>query len=153
MAGLQRSEISFRRQGSSGSVWDDKFLAGALNQAKQNDQEEEQKAEAGEAKLSQSPAPISVMERSRSNGGQAYKTVKVAPAIDPPSPRVSGCGLCGVFGKPVKSHHRPKRGFTDDQNCKIGKRAQRPKQPQKLGLPLAAIHLDESCSYHIRVKI
>ncbi|RVW47487.1 MAPK kinase substrate protein [Vitis vinifera] len=85
MAGLQRSEISFRRQGSSGSVWDDKFLAGALNQAKQNDQEEEQKAEAGEAKLSQSPAPISVMERSRSNGGQAYKTVKVAPAIDPPS--------------------------------------------------------------------
>ncbi|XP_034699123.1 MAPK kinase substrate protein At1g80180 [Vitis riparia] len=110
MAGLQRSEISFRRQGSSGSVWDDKFLAGALNQAKQNDQEEEQKAEAGEAKLSQSPAPISVMERSRSNGGQAYKTVKVAPAIDPPSPRVSGCGICGVFGKPVKSHHRPKRG-------------------------------------------
>lgn len=117
MAGLQRSEISFRRQGSSGLVWDDKFLAGALNQVKQ--EEEERKEEGGgggrEGKQppSQSPPPITLMERSRSTnggGGQAYKTVQVAPAIDPPSPKVSGCGLCAAFGKPAKSHHRRKPG-------------------------------------------
>ena len=132
MAGLQRSEISFRRQGSSGLVWDDKFLAGALSQVKpNNDQEEEEEeqrgkgeAAAGEAAAKASsespaaaapapaPAPITEMKRSRSNreGGQAYKTVQVAPAADPPSPKVSGCGFCGAFGKPVKSHRRTKPG-------------------------------------------
>jgi hypothetical protein len=31
MASLPRSEVSFRRSGSSGLVWDDRFLSGELN--------------------------------------------------------------------------------------------------------------------------
>ncbi|XP_012852442.1 PREDICTED: uncharacterized protein LOC105972055 [Erythranthe guttata] len=37
MEGLQRYAVSFRRQGSSGSVWDDKFLAGLQQLANQQD--------------------------------------------------------------------------------------------------------------------
>ncbi|KAA8523032.1 hypothetical protein F0562_009455 [Nyssa sinensis] len=80
MSGLQRSEISFRRQGSSGLIWDDKLLSGELNQIKTKDEEEKEKAEPRE---------------------HTYRTVKVEPTIDPPSPRVSSCGICGMFGKPV----------------------------------------------------
>ncbi|OMP09128.1 hypothetical protein COLO4_05774 [Corchorus olitorius] len=91
MNGLQRSTTSFRRQGSSGLVWDDKFLSGDLNQMKalHNDQE-------------------NMMKRSRSEGGRGgggggrmYRAAREAsPSVDPPSPKVSGCGLCGIFGNP-----------------------------------------------------
>ncbi|KAF8389078.1 hypothetical protein HHK36_025763 [Tetracentron sinense] len=82
MDGLQRSAMSFRRSGSSGLVWED----------------------------SQSvDVTVPVMERSQSNGGRGYRTGKVSPAMDPPSPKVSGCGFCGIFGKPVKSR-RPRSG-------------------------------------------
>ncbi|KDP32378.1 hypothetical protein JCGZ_13303 [Jatropha curcas] len=94
--GLQRSTTSFRRQGSSGLVWDDKsFLSGEL---KQNTT----------AKRSNDNS----LQRSRSAGAGAagYRTVKVSssPNLDPPSPKVSGCGLCGIFGKPVVSTRPPK---------------------------------------------
>ncbi|KAL1373006.1 hypothetical protein HN51_003034 [Arachis hypogaea] len=39
---LQRSVTSFRRQGSSGSVWDDKFLAGLWDQSQNQKQQDEQ---------------------------------------------------------------------------------------------------------------
>ncbi|KAK9268928.1 hypothetical protein L1049_000693 [Liquidambar formosana] len=112
MSGLQRSVTSFRRQGSSGLVWDDKFLSGELNQIKQNDEQEKEKVEFRELRPSPSVGSNPMMERSRSNGGgHAYRTRKVAsPPIDPPSPRVSGCGLCAIFGKPVTPAHQPKSG-------------------------------------------
>ncbi|XP_022749711.1 uncharacterized protein At1g15400-like [Durio zibethinus] len=91
MSGLQRSTTSFRRQGSSGLVWDDKFLSGDLNQMKLNNQEN--KGNRGSDGM---------MRRSRSDGGDInmYQTVKAAsPSVDPPSPKVSGCGFCGVFGR------------------------------------------------------
>ncbi|GFY80919.1 hypothetical protein Acr_01g0007280 [Actinidia rufa] len=91
MDGLQRSVTSFRRQGSSGLVFDDKFLLGELNQVKPKDQRDEEKVGSRE------PRP-----------SQTYRTVKdVSPAIDPPSPRVSGCGFCGAFGKSEKTR-KPK---------------------------------------------
>lgn len=85
MAALPRSEISFRRQGSSGQVWDDnKLVSGELNKT------------------------VSVTKRDDGQGkpGEAHKGYRTthmpAPDVDPPSPRVSGCGLCGAFfGKPV----------------------------------------------------
>ncbi|KAK8654953.1 hypothetical protein V6N13_107548 [Hibiscus sabdariffa] len=84
--GLQRSTTSFRRQGSSGLIWEDKLVSGDLNQMKLND------------------------HRSRSNGGdeKMYPTTMKAPppSLDPPSPKVSGCGLCGVFGKPEAAKKR-----------------------------------------------
>lgn len=89
MAELQRSVTSFRRQGSSGLVWNDKFLSGLkdLNQPNPNQQETD-------------PRPI---VRSRSAGARPYRMVTVAPPPkDPPSPKVAACGgFCGLFGKPV----------------------------------------------------
>ncbi|XP_022731268.1 uncharacterized protein At1g15400-like [Durio zibethinus] len=98
MNGLQRSTTSFRRQGSSGLVWDDEFLSGDLNQMKLNHQENKE-----------NPGSDGMMRRSRSDGGSGnmYRTVKAAsPSMDPPSPKVSGCGFCGVFGKPNAAKKR-----------------------------------------------
>ncbi|XP_030511331.1 MAPK kinase substrate protein At1g80180-like [Rhodamnia argentea] len=92
MAGLQRSAKSFRRQGSSGLVWDDKFSSGdPLNQTERNHQQADQKVgRHRELRPSQSTGSI-----------HTSHAVKVeSPPRDPPSPRVSSCGLCGIFGKP-----------------------------------------------------
>ncbi|GAA0143761.1 hypothetical protein LIER_04369 [Lithospermum erythrorhizon] len=92
MGGLQRSEISFRRSGSSGLVWDDKVLSGELTKIATKTQEDK-----------------ATMKRSRSNGGgkeRAYRAANIEPSIDPPSPKVSGC-CASVFGKPTKSTQQP----------------------------------------------
>ncbi|WCJ40580.1 MAPK kinase substrate protein At1g80180 [Euphorbia peplus] len=113
---LQRSTTSFRRQGSSGLVWDDKFLAQLANQKPERDQEQdinqgevnqEIKPDNNDLNL-KPPRPISTIERSRSTGGgqRGYRTGRVSPAIEPPSPRVSACGFCGAFGKPAKNHRK-----------------------------------------------
>ncbi|KAK9149681.1 hypothetical protein Scep_008438 [Stephania cephalantha] len=104
--GLQRSAISFRRQGSSGLVWEDRFLSGELKKKEELQQESQQLQEqSGELK------PIATtIERNRSNGGRGYRTGKVSPALDPPSPKVSACGFCSAFGKPDRSRRRPKSG-------------------------------------------
>ncbi|GMI97676.1 MAPK SUBSTRATES IN THE STOMATAL LINEAGE 3 2 [Hibiscus trionum] len=98
---LQRSTTSFRRQGSSGLTWNDKFLSGDLNLMKRNNQGKR--------------APDIMMRRSGagSNGGNEYmqRTVEAAtapPTIDPPSPKVFGCGFCGL-GKPPKKSTSNKR--------------------------------------------
>lgn len=122
MAGLQRSAVSFRRQGSSGLVWDDKFLA-ELNQIGKQKEEQDNannnhNSDQIETVDSKEPKPsLSVnttapaIERSRSNGGgRTYRTGRVSPAIEPPSPRVSGCGFCGAFGKPAKTNRTKKSG-------------------------------------------
>ncbi|CAO2822701.1 unnamed protein product [Amaranthus hypochondriacus] len=97
MEGLQRSAISFRRQGSSGLVWDDKLISGELKPEDNQDQKDDQKID---------------LRRSKSDGGnrRVYRTVKVEQAEDPPSPRVSGCGFCSVFGKPVAKTDKKKTG-------------------------------------------
>jgi len=84
MEALPRSEISFRRSGSSGLVWDDKLLSGELKPVKPKDEEDKEKTE------HQKPAEP-----------RPYKSVEVESTIDPPSPKVSGC--CAMFGKPVKT--------------------------------------------------
>ncbi|PIN10134.1 hypothetical protein CDL12_17277 [Handroanthus impetiginosus] len=113
MAGLQRSAVSFRRQGSSGLVWDDKFLSGELNQlANQqkednNNKPQRESKEDSAAARSSSPAAGLTIERNRSNGGRGFRTGRVSPAIEPPSPKVSACGFCGAFGKSKKTRRRP----------------------------------------------
>ncbi|CAL5400375.1 unnamed protein product [Camellia sinensis] len=100
MDGLQRSKTSFRRQGSSGLVWDQKYLAGELRKVKSSKDEEN----LARSRASQVHCP-------RSNSEPAYRTVKIdfnTPAIDPPSPKVSCCGFCGVFGKP-ETAQKPKK--------------------------------------------
>ncbi|GMI93882.1 MAPK SUBSTRATES IN THE STOMATAL LINEAGE 1 [Hibiscus trionum] len=133
MAGLQRSAVSFRRQGSSGIVWDDKFLS-ELSQMKPEQQQQEEEGETKQEEQLQAqdnnnnnnPEKVDVVkdvkptispinttvERSRSNGGErrGYRTGKVSPAIDPPSPKISACGFCGAFGKQVKNDRSKKSG-------------------------------------------
>lgn len=122
MAGLQRSTTSFRRQGSSGLVWDDKLLtaSGELvqlgnprgentsNKTDREEEEEKRKLEILSMPDKASAKTAGSMERSRSNRG--FRTGKVSPAIEPPSPKVSACGFCRAFGKNDKSNRRPKSG-------------------------------------------
>ncbi|XP_071717367.1 MAPK kinase substrate protein At1g80180-like [Rutidosis leptorrhynchoides] len=89
MAGLPRSDLSFRRSGSSGLVWDDKLLSGELKPKveEEKDKKDPQRSE---------PKP--------------YRTMEVAATLDPPSPKVSGCGaICSMFGKPVKNQNQKQR--------------------------------------------
>jgi len=103
MTELQRSVTSFRRQGSSGLVWDDKFITGLENQ----NQNQNQEAKANDQNPSgqrevQGVGSSARLERSRSDGARPYRTVNVAPAsIDPPSPKLATCGFCSLFRKPV----------------------------------------------------
>lgn len=132
MEGLQRSAVSFRRQGSSGLIWDDNLLKAEIDrfdQRKANQEQSDEKSVEKEAEnaavgsveeLKEELKPIktvgsgSTMERSRSNGGgRAYRTGKVSPAIDPPSPKVSACGFCGgAFGKrkEARAQRKPRSG-------------------------------------------
>lgn len=117
MAGLQRSAVSFRRQGSSGIVWDDKILAAELNH-KEGAQSHNPELQFGvDTSKEQCSAPkassrtAGSVERSRSvggggGGGQGFRTGRVSPAVDPPSPKVSTCGFCGAFRKHKKARRR-----------------------------------------------
>lgn len=113
MAGLQRSAVSFRRQGSSGIVFDDRFLSGLLNQVNQKEdpeQELDKQPDIKELKTSRTEVgPTNTIDRSSSNGGaRGYRTGKVAPAIEPPSPKLSACGFCAAFGRAGKKERRTK---------------------------------------------
>ncbi|CAN0900907.1 MAPK kinase substrate protein At1g80180 [Linum grandiflorum] len=124
LGGLQRSATSYRRQGSSGLIWDDKLIAEFCNQA-----EAEKAAAAAAAPLSDTtnrqPKADTVsseagkMRRSHSAGSRGYRALKVAssPNVDPPSPKVSTCAFCGLFAKPSPSAD--------------GRRRRRQQQPQK----------------------
>ncbi|KAL0013821.1 hypothetical protein SO802_000890 [Lithocarpus litseifolius] len=109
MAGLQRSTTSFRRQGSSGLVWNDQFISGDLNKMRTTQQQQQEVAEFRELRPSRSVGSIGLMERrpSTTTKGHAYRKDKIVstPNKDPPSPKFSGCGFCGaIFGKQVISH-------------------------------------------------
>ncbi|XP_073042255.1 MAPK kinase substrate protein At1g80180-like [Primulina eburnea] len=110
MAGLQRSVVSFRRQGSSGLVWDEKLTQLVNQQEKENNKpllEGQQDPAATVLTKNSPPPPGLTIERSRSNGGgRGFRTGRVSPAIEPPSPKVSACGLCSAFGKQDKNRRR-----------------------------------------------
>ncbi|KAL6615869.1 hypothetical protein ACP70R_038139 [Stipagrostis hirtigluma subsp. patula] len=89
MAGLQRSSETFRRSGSSGTVWEDKYQSASGELAKP-----------ARAKETAATTAARRQRRSGSSGhGGGYRAGRVQPALDPPSPRVAGCGLCSLFGK------------------------------------------------------
>ncbi|KAF4372382.1 hypothetical protein CsatB_012911 [Cannabis sativa] len=109
-------------------VWDDRFL-GELHQLSQKEEQERKQAQekthggaGGDQTVDVDPLkslkPINTVDRSRSNGGRGYRTGKVAPAIEPPSPKVSACGLCNPFGKSTKnkSNRRTKTTTTSTKS-------------------------------------
>ncbi|KAJ8505667.1 hypothetical protein OPV22_006553 [Ensete ventricosum] len=96
MAGLQRSAQSFRRSGSSGLVWEERFLSGDLSQQRK---EEEGGSELKELRHAQTT------ERRTD-----FRAGPVLPAADPPSPDASGCFLCGFLRKPTSTKRsKPRR--------------------------------------------
>lgn len=120
MAGLQRSATTFRRSGSSGLVWDERFLTEDA-EAKAGDGTEEPQPElrhsrsvgsigimrrggGDDKKLKQKKQKQSQKEDDRNH--QVFRTKDVAPDLDPPSPRVSGCILCAIFRSSGSSSSR-----------------------------------------------
>ncbi|CAL5048522.1 unnamed protein product [Urochloa decumbens] len=120
MAGLQRSATTFRRSGSSGLVWDERFLTEADAEAKASDGAAAEEPQP-ELRHSRSVGSIGMLRRGGAGGDgdnkkakekkqkqghkeearsnqQVFRTKDVAPDVDPPSPRVSGCILCAIFG-------------------------------------------------------
>lgn len=104
MAGLQRSSISFRRQGSSGLIWDDNFLSGELKQFPESSSNADQvphTVKNDQAECSNTTVrSINTVRRNRSRNDAE------CAATEPPSPRVPVCGLCRGFGKSKKSNAR-----------------------------------------------
>ncbi|CAN1120332.1 MAPK kinase substrate protein At1g80180 [Linum perenne] len=143
LGGLQRSATSYRRQGSSGLIWDDKLIAEFCSQAEAEKAAAAAAAGGGgdlpltapdalsdstnrQAKVdSVSPEP-GKMRRSHSAGSRAYRALKVAssPNVDPPSPKVSSCAFCGLFAKPTPSAdgRRRRRQQPQKQMKKTSKR-------------------------------
>jgi hypothetical protein len=95
MAGLQRSSETFRRSGSSGTVWEDKHRQSVSGEL------------ARPARRSKEEAPPGAGRRSGSSDHGGYRTGHVQPALDPPSPRVAACGFCSIFGKDKQQQQQP----------------------------------------------
>ncbi|KAL6972843.1 hypothetical protein U1Q18_027017 [Sarracenia purpurea var. burkii] len=75
--------------------------------AQDRKQEIQEEAAKELAKPAEADGSINTIERSRSNGGgRGYRTGKVSPAIEPPSPRFSECGFCRAFRKKEKTRRR-----------------------------------------------
>ncbi|XP_010454308.1 PREDICTED: uncharacterized protein At1g15400-like [Camelina sativa] len=97
---LQRSTASFRRQGSSGLIWKDRFVSGEIRPDVER-QEELSNDHRDDGSMAASTPPT--VQRSASDGGRGHGGARVlgeiSPALDPPSPKISsvGCGFCSLF--------------------------------------------------------
>nr|GLL27240.1 uncharacterized protein At1g15400 [Ipomoea trifida] len=98
-AALRRSDVSFRSQGSSGVVWSNMFYSGELNKIATREYTGE---------ITEVIEPPGV-QRSKSATADGTADHVSPPSFDPPSPKLSGCGLCRFFGKPVTSKRNEKK--------------------------------------------
>ncbi|KHN47776.1 Hypothetical protein glysoja_029194 [Glycine soja] len=90
MDGLQRSEVSFRRQGSSGLVWDDKLLSGELNKVNNN---EDQKGggSGGDLNLKvRTTPPNTTIQRSRPEKSRRRSSLPLPSSLLAASAALSG---------------------------------------------------------------
>ncbi|PUZ58281.1 hypothetical protein GQ55_5G496700 [Panicum hallii var. hallii] len=118
MAGLQRSSQTFRRSGSSGLVWDERLMSSMDGY---QGEPEGGATEFKELRHSRSVGSVGLLQRRRNDGAehrrrrnddgnQGFHTRRVAPALDPPSPKVPGCIFCGIFRKAGASEpSKPRR--------------------------------------------
>jgi len=104
---LQRSTASFRRQGSSGLIWNDRFLSGEIR----NDERQEDRC--NDHRDGSMAATTATVKRSASDGGCGHggRLGELSPALDPPSPKISavGCGFCSLFSSNGKRRSRGRR--------------------------------------------
>ncbi|KAF8691453.1 hypothetical protein HU200_040594 [Digitaria exilis] len=125
MAGLQRSAHTFRRSGSSGLVWDERFLteltgdvAAAAGEARgppRRQPELRHSRSVGSVILRRCDEKRMALAKPKHSkdqqqkqqqeeelvgpGRKAFRTRDAAPAAEPPSPRLPGCWAapCAVF--------------------------------------------------------
>ncbi|XP_051178846.1 MAPK kinase substrate protein At1g80180-like [Lolium perenne] len=123
MAELQRSSQTFRRSGSSGLIWEERFMAEDQNQKDQGatGETDVSSLEPKELRHSRSVGSTGAVQhrgRDRSERGgmsssvnnQAFRTRHVPPALDPPSPKFPSCMFCGIFRKEEPSQpSKPRR--------------------------------------------
>ncbi|KAF8042759.1 hypothetical protein BT93_A1173 [Corymbia citriodora subsp. variegata] len=114
MVALQRSVTSFRRQGSSGLVWDDDklILSGVPNPIQScGDEDGSDKIDQRHLGQSQSAGTIGMMERSsstvRAPAQPRRNAIVPSSDIEPPPPKISGCFFYRIFGRSAKCP-RPK---------------------------------------------
>ncbi|KAM0853553.1 hypothetical protein ACQ4PT_051000 [Festuca glaucescens] len=107
MAELQRSSQTFRRSGSSGLIWEERFMAEDQNQRDQGATGEAEVSSL-EPEHSRSVGSTGAVQRRGRDGpehggrpsivdNQAFRTRHVPPALDPPSPKFASCMFCGIF--------------------------------------------------------
>ncbi|KAL4195028.1 hypothetical protein AMTRI_Chr05g62460 [Amborella trichopoda] len=84
MAGLPQSAVSFRRQGSSGLIWDDRLFSGELRPV----------------------GFVGMLERNRMTGPSYPSHVVNSSPGSPPSPKFHSCGLCGML---MSSKHKVRK--------------------------------------------
>lgn len=119
---LQRSVTSFRRQGSSGLVWDERFFSGEVNLIVEKPYEEEDKyAKQTGLRQSLGDGPVRTMRC----------PTRVCPRTPPPprvvaepptplSPKISGrgCGFWGIFSRPVAKNSTTNRATRSSNKLK-----------------------------------
>lgn len=93
---LQRSVETFRRSGSSGLVWDDRFSEDmGVGKSKV------EAAEFRELRHAHSVGTIGQADQRRYNDGHRLSRVNMpSPAVDPPSPKLPRFALLGIFPNP-----------------------------------------------------
>ncbi|KAF5743304.1 hypothetical protein HS088_TW09G01370 [Tripterygium wilfordii] len=79
MATLQRSAVSFRRQGSSGIVWDDKYALGENDQILQKDQLRHCQSVRDIGTMDQRDSNPTTIPRSFSAPGKAFRLPPALP--------------------------------------------------------------------------
>ncbi|EOA22956.1 hypothetical protein CARUB_v10003694mg [Capsella rubella] len=114
---LQRSTASFRRQGSSGLIWKDRFFSGEIR----NDVERQEDRCNDQYRDGSMAATAATLQRSASDGGgcgHGGRLGEISPALDPPSPKISsvGCGFCSLFS----SNSRRRRGRGRRRSTSVG---------------------------------
>ncbi|XP_074569640.1 MAPK kinase substrate protein At1g80180-like [Curcuma longa] len=110
MASLQRSATTFRRSGSSGLVWNERFFSGELPRPKnrevgvalESSEPLSRNKGVGAARAATRGGGIRISTAAR-NGGRYQGQVA---ATDPPSPKVPAC-LC--YGFTMGKHDSNKR--------------------------------------------
>ncbi|CAI8601275.1 unnamed protein product [Vicia faba] len=107
MGSLSRSQVSFRRSGSSGLVWDDRFLSGELNKLSQQQQQHKSCVTDEYNNFKEHHAGTTTKRSRSTSAGRGYRTLKVSPTIYPPSPKLS---MCGFFSLLTKKGRRSKSG-------------------------------------------
>lgn len=102
---LQRSVTSFRRQGSSGLVWDERFFSGEVDLTIMQRPNEEHDKDGKHVGLRQSHSDGSIRMRrcpTRVEGARAPVPPRVtAERLTPSSLKIGGgCGFFGIFSRP-----------------------------------------------------